>query len=252
VSSGTGKKQAVRYTPKQGAKQAVEFAIDFTDKQETEERIVPTVVLSGEAETKAVDKDGNAEFAVTITGADARAVTGSQIPLDQFKAALGGLSGLTIGGVLGANGSAGELTLHLDNAPAELADALALIRVALPQLPVLPKEAVGVGAKWKSTTSTKLVDQFDVTQTTDYEVTAHKGSTWTITGKTTVSGKDQDVGPSKVSGISGSGTSETTIADGVLYPTHKASVQTQFKASQNDKSATIVLKFGGSVTPKAP
>lgn len=252
VSSGTGKKQAMRYTLKPGAKQTVEFAMDFTGKQDTDTKVVPTLVLTGEAETKAVDPDGNAEFAVTITSTDARAVEGSQIPIDQFKKALGALSGLTIGGKLNATGTAGELTLHLDNAPAELGEALQLIQLTLPRLPVLPKDAIGVGARWQSVTPAKLIERLDVTQTTEYQVTAHKGATWTITGKTTVAGKDQEIEGAKITGISGTGTSETTIADGVMYPSHKGSLETQFKVSDKDKSATVVLKVGGAVTPKAP
>jgi hypothetical protein len=252
VSSGTGKKQAVRYTLKPGAKQTVEFVMDFTGKQDTDAKVVPTLVLTGEAETKTVDPDGNGEFAVTITGTDARAVEGSQIPIEQFKTALGALTGLTIGGKLSSTGSAGELTLHLDNAPPDLAEALQLIQLTLPRLPVLPKEAVGVGAKWQSITPAKLIERLDVTQTTEYQVTAHKGSTWTITGKTTVVGKDQEIEGAKITGISGTGTSETTIADGVLYPAHKASLETQFKVADKDKSATVTLKVAGAVTPKAP
>src|SRR5690242_15408632 len=37
VSDGKGKKQALRYTPKQGAKQAVEVAMDFAGKQDSDE-----------------------------------------------------------------------------------------------------------------------------------------------------------------------------------------------------------------------
>ena len=249
VSSGTGKKQAMRYTPKPGAKQTIELAMDFTGKQDAEEKVVPTLVLIGQAETKAVDGDGNTEFTVTVTGTDARAVTGSQIPIEQFKTVLGGLSGLTIGGKLGATGTAGDVTIRLDNASRDLGDALQLIKLTMPVLPVLPKEAIGVGAKWQSTTSAKLVERLDVTQVTDYQLVAHKGSTWTITGKTKVTGKDQSIENSKVTGIAGTGTSELTIADGTLYPTYKSSLETQFKASEQDKSIVIVLKVGGAVTP---
>lgn len=252
VSGGKGKKEAVRYSAKPGAKQAVDLAIDFSVKQDANESVVPTIVLTGEAETGAVDKDGNAAYTVTVTATDVVAVTGSQVPLDKFKAVLGTLAGLTIGGTLGANGVAGEVTMRMEHPPAHAAEALDLIRVALPTLPVLPKEAVGVGAKWQSTTTAKLADRLDVTQTTDYELIAHKGTTWTIKGTTKVTGKDQDIETSKISGITGSGTSETTIADGVLYPTHKSSLETQFKASEADKSAQFAIKVGGAVTPKTP
>jgi hypothetical protein len=251
VSGGKGKKEALRYTVKQGAKQAVELSMDFSGKQDTEEQVVPTIVLIGEAETRAVDKDGNAEYTVTVTGTDARSVSGSQVPVEKFKAVLGTLAGLTIGGTIGTTGVAGDVTLRIDKPQENAADTLELLRLTFPTLPVLPKEAVGVGARWQSTTNAKLADRLDVTQTTDYELVAHNGSTWTIKGTTKVSGKDQDVEDSKVSAISGSGTSETTIAAGALYPTHKASLETQFKAQDKDKSSQFVIKVGGAVTPKA-
>ena len=250
VSGGKGKKEALRYTVKQGAKQAVELAMDFSGKQDTEEQVVPTIVLIGEAETRAVDKDGNAEYTVTVTGTDARTVTGSQVPVEKFKAVLGTLAGLTIGGTIGTTGVAGDVTLRIEKPQENAADTLELLRLTFPTLPVLPKEAVGVGAKWQSTTTAKLADRLDVTQITDYELVAHNGSTWTFKGTTKVSGKDQDIEDSKVSAITGSGTSETTISAGSLYPAHKASLETQFKAQEKDKQTQFTIKVGGAVTPK--
>jgi hypothetical protein len=250
VSGGKGKKSPLRYTPAAGSKQAVELAMDFTGKQDTEERVVPTIVLTADAETKAVDKDGNAEYALTVTGTDARAVEGTSVPLDQFKAVLGTIAGLTIGGKRDASGLAGELTMRIEKPAKNAAETLELIRLTLPALPVLPKEPLGVGARWQSTTTARLADQLDITQVTDYELTAHQGTSWTIKGKTKVTGKDQTIDNGKISGISGTGASETTIADGALYPTHKASVETQFKAAAGDKSIQFKLKVGGSVTPK--
>ncbi|HEY0990874.1 MAG TPA: DUF6263 family protein [Kofleriaceae bacterium] len=252
VSGGKGKKETVRYTAKAGSKQAIELAMDFTGKQDTEEQIVPTIVLTGEAETRAVDKDGNAEYTVTVTGTDARSVAGSQVPVDKFKAVIGSLAGLTIGGTLGTTGVASDVTLRIESPGENAADTLELLRLTYPALPVLPKEAVGLGAKWQSTTSAKLADRLDVTQVTDYELVAHNGATWTIKGTTKVTGKDQSIEDSKVSAISGSGTSETTISAGALYPTHKASVETQFKAQEKDKQTQFTIKVGGAVTPRAP
>jgi hypothetical protein len=252
VSGGKGKKETVRYTAKAGSKQAIELAMDFTGKQDTEEQIVPTIVLTGEAETRAVDKDGNAEYTVTVTATDARSVAGSQVPVDKFKAVIGSLAGLTIGGTLGTTGVASDVTLRIESPGENAADTLELLRLTYPALPVLPKEAVGLGAKWQSTTSAKLADRLDVTQVTDYELVAHNGATWTIKGTTKVTGKDQSIEDSKVSAISGSGTSETTISAGALYPTHKASLETQFKAQEKDKQTQFTIKVGGAVTPRAP
>ncbi|HEU4731031.1 MAG TPA: hypothetical protein VFT22_24220 [Kofleriaceae bacterium] len=252
VSGGKGKKAALRYSAKPGTKQAVELAIDFAGKQDTEEQVVPTIVLFGDAEIKGIDKGGNAEYTMTVTGTDAREVAGSNAPLDKFKEVLTSLSGLTIDGTLGPSGVAGEVTLRMAHPPVHATEALELIRVTLPTLPVLPTEALGVGAKWQSTTSAKLADRLAVTQVTDYEVVAHKGASWTIKGTTKVTGADQEIEDSKISQITGTGTSETTITDGALYPAHKSSVETTFKASEKDKSAQFAIKVGGAVTPKTP
>jgi hypothetical protein len=251
VSDGKGKKEALRYTARPGAKQTVELALDFAGKQDADAQIVPTIVLLGQAETRSVDKDGNAEYLVTVTGTDARAVTGSQIPLDNFKAVIALLSGLTIGGTLGASGAVGDTTLRLEHPPEFASDALDLIEHTLPVLPALPRQPIGVGAKWQSSTTTRI-GEFDIQQVTEYEVVAHKGASWTIKGTTTVSGKDQDVDGGKVSGITGRGTSETTIVGGALYPTHKASTEIEFTASEKNRSAQSAhfsMKLGSAVAP---
>jgi hypothetical protein len=250
VSSGSGKKQAMRYTLSPGARQAIELAMDFAGKQDSDERVVPTIVLTGEAVTKELDRDGNAAFTVTVASTDARAVAGSQIPLDQFRQILGALSGLTIAGRIGPSGASSEFTLRLDGASPDLVDALDLLRLTLPRLPILPREPIGVGARWQATTATKLAERLDVTQVTDYQLVAHNGPVWTITGKIKIIGKDQELDSNRISGITGAGTSEATLAEGALYPTYRSSLETQFRASEKDKSTLVVIKIGSAVTPK--
>jgi hypothetical protein len=130
------------------------------------------------------------------------------------------------------------------------AGALEMVRLTLPALPLLPAEPVGVGAKWQTTTTTKLADKIVVTQVTDYELVAAQGGTWSIKGKTSVTGADQELQGGKISGIRGSGTSELTLAAGALLPTYKASLETQFTASEQDQSMTLSLRLGGAMTAK--
>ena len=255
VSDGQGKKEVVRYSARPGARQTVELAMDFTGRQDTDEATAPTIVLTCDARAAAVDKDGTADVTLTVTGADARPVAGSDRTPQDFKPALAGLTGLTIAGKRGANGAAGEVTLRLARPPASSDDALGLIRETLPVLPVLPTQPVGVGAKWQSTTAIRVADKLDVTQVTDYEVIAHDGPSWTIRGTTRVSGKDQKIDSATISAISGTGTSETTIADGAVYPAHKEQLETRFTASDPDsadpgKAVQFTIKVAGSVTPK--
>lgn len=262
VSGGKGKKAPLRYTPKVGDKQQAELAMDFTAKQsepgkeaEAQDQVVPTIVLTGEVETTAVSPDGTAGFTLTVNTTDARDVAGSQLPAEKFRMVLASLQGLTISSTLGAQGASGEITLRIAKPTEMSAGALELIRLTLPTFPMLPKESVGVGAKWRTTASAKLAEKLDVTQVTDYELVSRKGTEWVIKGKTKVSGADQTmVGgeggeAGKISGIKGSGTSEATIADGTLFPRYKSSIETQFTATEGDKSLQFTLKVGGAVTP---
>jgi len=255
MSDGTGQKQLLRYTARPGAKQTVEVAMDFTGRQDTEEAVAPTIVLFCDARTGAVDKDGAADYTLTVTATDARAVAGAMRSPDELRPALGALAGLTIAGKRGANGAAGEVTIGLDHPADRAGDALGLIREAFPSLPVLPTQPVGVGARWQATSAARVADKLDVTQVTDYEVVAHDGPSWTIKGTTRVSGKDQKIDNATISAITGAGTSETTIADGAPYPSHKVSLETQFTASDPEaaepgKSVQFTIKVGGSVTPR--
>jgi hypothetical protein len=249
VSSGTGKKAVVRYAVKPGTRQAVELAMDFAGEQDAHREVLPTLVLIGDAEIKAVDQDGSADYALTITRTDARAVASSPVPLDQFKAVVDRLVGLTISSKRGPTGVAGDVTLRIDKPAARAAEALELLRLTLPALPVLPKEALGVGARWQATTAGKLAERIDITQVTSYEVVAHQGPLWTIKGTTTVSGKDQELEGNKISGITGSGTVELSLVDGAAYPTYTASIETQFKATGKDLSTAFAIKVGTAVKP---
>ncbi|MBA3461585.1 MAG: hypothetical protein H0T46_16605 [Deltaproteobacteria bacterium] len=257
VSPGKGKREALRYTTKAGDKQQVELALDFAATQ-TEtgkapaDQIVPTIVLAGEAETKSIDKDGNAAYALTVSSTDARDVKGSDLPAEKFKIVLSSLAGLVISSSVAKNGAAGDVAMKIEKPNEMTPGALELISMTLPQFPLLPAEPIAVGAKWQATTMAKLAGKLDVTQVTDYELVAHSGKTWTIKGTTKVTGTDQDVGGgAKITSIKGSGTSEATLADGTLYPTTKSSLATQFTAS-NPKEGEIqfALKVGGAVTPK--
>jgi len=256
VSPGKGKRTALHYTAKAGDKQQLEIALDFTEKHVapaelggSDENVLPTIVLVADAEAKTADKDG-AEFALGVTSTDVRPVAAAKVPVDKLKMALQGLVGMTIGGKVAANGTAGEIKLHLEKPDEAGPQLLDMVRYTLPPFPTLPAEPIGVGAKWQATTTTKVMDQVSVTQVTDYELVGHKGTTWTIKGTTKVTGADQEMKGSKVSGITGTGTSEATLVDGTLYPTYKSALETSFTAAEGDKAITFSFKVGGAITPK--
>ena len=274
VNAGKGKKVALKLTPKQGVKQQVELALDFTEKQTAPEELggksehgLPTVVLTGESEVKAVDDKGKAEYTLTVSDTDVRGTPNANAEQEamkpKIKEALQSLKGMTIGGTVDANGQQSDVKLHVDKGDDAAQGALELVRVALPWWPMLPAEPIGVGAKWQVTTTTKLIDKVDVTQTTDYELVAHKGNTWQIKGTTKVTGTDQDLEGAKVTKIGGNGTVEVAMVDGALYPTLKGSLDTGFTASvtgpdpadqsgKATKTVSLMINVvqGAAVTPK--
>ncbi|HEY5921678.1 MAG TPA: DUF6263 family protein [Kofleriaceae bacterium] len=262
VTAGKGKKVPLKILAKTGTKQQVELAIDFRGKSTglgapDQEDVFPTFVLTGEAEVKTVDKEGNAEYLLTVTNTDARDVTGQKFSNEQAKEVAAGLMGLTVTGTINANGSSSDMKLRIEKPGVASVGALGFMTVAFPALPVLPKEKVGVGAKWQVSSTVKVAEQLDVTQTTDYELVSHKGNTWTIKGTTKVAGPDQMLGGLKATKINGAGAIDATLVEGTLYPTMKSNVQTAFTVSGTDPDTqktvegTLDLKQSAAITPKS-
>jgi hypothetical protein len=265
-NAGKGKKSPLKVSAKQGDKQNVELSLDFTGKQAgppeaggTQEAIYPTIVLSGSAEVKSVDKDGGATYEVAVNSTDVLEKQGQQIPTAVMKQAVDLVKELKIGGTIAANGAIGDVKMHVDKGDKAAQSVLELVRGAtLPWWPVLPTEPIGVGAKWQVVATTKVSDKLDVTQTTEYELVEHKANTWKLKGTTKVSGIEQSVEGAKLNGIKGSGTIEVAMIDGALYPTIKSALETEFDAkvapdpSQASKTIDIHfdLKQGTAVTAK--
>lgn len=253
VSAGKGKRAPLRYAAKQGAKQEVQLALDWSQTQSVEGKtpapiVMPTIVLNGQGETTQV-ADGVATNVLTIASTDV--IGPDPKKTENFKSVLTSLAGMVITSTLAPGGSAGATTLRVDKPNEFTADSLQLLVLTLPALPALPEEPVGVGAKWQATTAFRLAGKVEMTQVTDYEVTAHKGTSWSIKGTTKVMGVDQDVGDgTKITGIKGQGTTETTLVDGALYPTLKSTLETEFVAVDAESKLTIAQKTGASISPK--
>ncbi|HEY1558044.1 MAG TPA: hypothetical protein VGF94_24610 [Kofleriaceae bacterium] len=271
VSAGKGKRAPLKLTPKSGAKQQVELVFDISEHQGAPEELggnmdtaYPSIVLQGDSEVTAVEPGGAATFTLAITGTEVHD-DGGKTPaaqLDQLKQAIATVKGLQLASTLDASGVPGDLKLHVDKPQAATAQVLAQLLPLWPAWPLLPAEPVGVGAKWTVTQPSKVslgMVAIDITYTTDYELTAHTGSTWTIKGKTKVSGADQAQKDAKVQKIGGGGDSTITLTDGALYPASTQHVSTSFEAvvsgqdqSGATKSGTIAieLKQGSQITPK--
>jgi hypothetical protein len=260
VAGGKGKKAPLRYTAKAGTKQDIEMVMSFAQiasvGTESQPTIVPTIILKGQAETKAVDAEGKADYALAVSATDAREEAGTTavMPIDQFKAMIGSFTSLVISGNVGADGMSKETVMRIEKPDKFSAGAVDLVRATLPTWPVFPKEPVGVGAKWQTTTTQLLKGAGDkgieFTYVTDYELVSKTGGVTTIKSKTNVTGKDQEYKGGKISKIGGTGTSEIKLDDGALYPTSNSALETNLIATEGDKSVKLAFQIKGAVTAK--
>ena len=90
--------------------------------------------------------------------------------------------------------------------------------------------------------------QVVVTVVTDYELVSKKGTTWTIKGKTKLSGTDQELKGSKFTAIQGTGATEATLVEGALFPTFKTNLDASFQATEQDKAIKLAIKIGTTLT----
>jgi hypothetical protein len=266
INPGRGKRVALKLAPKPGT-QEVELALDFgvtqalagsTDPEDKQVDQVPTVVLTGKAETKNVSAEG-AEFAIAITKADAVEVKDTKVPMAKFREVLTatiGDHGIQLSGKVGPTGTPGEILVHVDKQSEASAQVLDLIRLTFPGWPALPKEPLGLGAKWQTTTMFKLADRLDVTAVTEFEVLAYKVGVWKIKGTTKVKGDDQLMQGGKISKIAGTGVSEITLVESQLFPSFKTRLETTFSASEaepktpNPPSIEFKIVTGAELTAK--
>jgi hypothetical protein len=255
ISAGKGAKAPARYAAKPGDKQRLEIALDFMQEQGEQGKppataIIPTIVLGGEVEVKAIAPDGMVSYELTIATSDARDVKGAIATADQLKTMIAPLVGLVIGSTVDPRGAQGDLALR-SAAPAELVQqALQIVMLTFPTLPTLPAEPIAVGAKWQATGAIRLAGKVAALQTTDYEATAHKGATWTIKGTTKITGAEQNVDGAKITGIKGSGTTAMTLVEGALFPTLTSAARNEFTVTAPDGAQIVFsVKIGGAITP---
>lgn len=269
ISAGKGKKAVVRLTPKAGARQVAELALDFTGVQDgppetggKKDEVAPTVLVAGDVETTAVAADGRATFLWTVNGIDVRDKAGQKVASADFKGELASLIGATIGGSVGADGQAGDLALRIEKPDAKAAGALEFVKLSLlPMWPVLPTEPIAPGATWTVTSTQKIADQLEVTKVMTYELVGRRGTAWAIKGTTVISGQDQVVQGAKLGTISGGGASEVMLEDGALIAAGKHSLATSFTITITPPpeapagSSPIEIKFrveqANTVKPKS-
>jgi hypothetical protein len=238
ASAGKGQKAVIKIGTTADAKQQLELAVDFAGKQVapvelggTQEDVAPTLVLSSDLEVAAADADST-KWKITFTNIDARDRTGAKSTKDQFKAELGVLAGVTLSGAVSPSGQLSNVSLHVPKPNDRTMAALELVRISMmPMWPIVPAEAIGVGAKWTVTTPYMIADRIEATQTIDYELVSHKGPTWVLKGKTKLAGKDQTIKQTTYGKIAGDGGVDLTLTDGAFVPQSATKLTNDFTAS---------------------
>jgi hypothetical protein len=245
ASAGKGQKAVIKIGTPVDTKQQLELAVDFAGKQVapvelggTQEDVAPTLVLASDLEVAAADPDST-KWKVTFTNIDARDRVGAKSTKEQFKGELGVLAGTTLSGAVSPSGQLSNVSLHVPKPNERTMAALELVRISMmPMWPIVPTEAIGVGAKWTVTMPYMIADRIEATQITDFELVSHKGPTWVLKGKTKLVGKDQTIKETKYGKIGGDGGVDLTLTDGAFVP------QSATKLT-NDFTATV-----GSTDPK--
>ena len=160
ASAGKGQKAVIKIGAPQGAKQQLELAVDFAGKQiaptelgGTQEDVAPTLVLASDLEVAAADADG-----IEVEGhvhrrrrARSRGSKVDQGAVQDRARRARGRAAVRCGVARRASCRTCRCTSPKPNA--RTMAALELIRISMmPMWPIVPTEAIGVGAKWTVTT----------------------------------------------------------------------------------------------------
>jgi hypothetical protein len=238
ASAGKGQKAVIKIGSPADTKQQVELAVDFAGKQVAspelggkQEDVAPTLVLVSDLEVGAADADST-KWKITFASIDARDRAGAKSTKEQFKTELGVLAGVTLSGAVSPSGQLSNVSLHIPKPNEKTMFAVELVRISMmPMWPIVPTEAIGVGAKWTVTAPYMIADRFEATQTTDFEVVSHKGPTWVLKGKTKLAGKEQTIKDTKYGKIAGDGGVDLTLTDGAFMPQSATKLTNDFTAS---------------------
>jgi len=186
------------------------------------------------------------KFEVVATGEAEKAMAA------QANQALAGAAGLTAMLDVSASGATGEVSFQAPQGPgARVAQQVLPMMQPLIEIlfPVLPKEAIGIGAKWKQV-SVQEDSGLKITITTVFELTAVEKDTLTVKASITRKAPKQPLPepPGATIEIDGTGTYEWVIkkthaavkAKGESTTTVKQSVPQKGEASQTIKTKEVL------------
>jgi hypothetical protein len=243
TSPGAEPRHLVHYAIAKGTKVPLELAIDANMMMGNLGGPIPTQVFDLEVAIDDVLTDGRMQVRTTIVDAQAREVAESKVDVAALAARLTAVKGLAFTGTLSPDGRL--VGAHVDSPgktlPPEIAQQVDTLmqgfeHVAMP----LPREPIGVGAKWKTTRELEQ-NGIKTTTTNIVDVTALDGEKLSFRLQTELHGVDQTVvmGATAidVTNLGGTGSGSGTIdlahfaMTGELVAKMHATMATQGEAS---------------------
>jgi len=256
LSPGSSPREVLHYALAKGSKSTVELAIDTELTAGDMGGAMPTVVVTLEVAVDDVLPDGRMKLHTTIADATARDREGERANAIAAATVLAELKGLAIAATLSPDGKLADT--HVDTADKKLpADATAQLapltrsfeHLAMP----LPEVAVGPGAVWTSWRPLDL-EGMSVTSLTVVELVSITGSQLGFSGKTIMSGPDQQTTRQglaiDVTNLRGVGSSQGTID--LAKMTTAGTVAQQFHADMTaaGEKTAVDMKMKLELTPR--
>ncbi len=217
TSPGAEPRRIVRYAIAKGTKVPLELAIDATMMMGNLGGPIPTQVFELQIGVDDVMPDGSMQVHTTIVDAHARETAESKVDTAALEARLLAVKGLAFTGTLSPDGRL--VGAHLDSAgktlPSEIAQQVDTLMQSFEHIAMpLPRQPIGVGAKWKTT---RELEQNGMKTTTInvVDVTALEGEKLSFHLQTELHGLDQTVvmgtTPIDVTNLGGTGSGSGTI-----------------------------------------
>lgn len=250
LDAGKAPKATLRFAPQKDAKQSIVMAMDMGMTMDlgggARSQQMPTTEMTMDVSITDIAANGDIRYRFELTKIDVLESGGNAALVDAMKTALTGMTGLSGTAHVTNRGFTKDMTV---NVPAgvnpQISQFLDSLKQSFSQLTApLPEEAVGLGAKWD--TSTRITQNgMTMTQVASNEIVALDGNVLTLAIKLSQTAPRQTIKKDGMTAdlerYTGSGTGETTINLGQVVPT-KAKIS--MKNDMDLKSAGQSLGIG--------
>jgi hypothetical protein len=235
LDAGAEPRKELRLHPKPGDKQTGTFTLKSTMDTSMgggpgQVVKIPTMKLSYEASVKGVSEDGDISYEVIIKEPEVADEAGA-LPqvVEALKSALAGMKGLSGTGTLSSRGQNKEFEFKMPGAAtAQTRQLVEQMKGAFKNLSAsLPKEPLGVGAKWEVKSATKAQGAI-VDETVTYQLASMEGERLVVKVAVVQSASNQKIESPQMPGLKlkltklvGKGTGSSTLDLGQLLPAER-------------------------------